>query len=174
MFLRLVVRSSVALALLLGTTAWAQTASQEFKVIVPESIGILAPGAVQVTHNQSDDPMGFPDQTWSVRGNSLRGVNVIFKVATPFVHSTISTEKVDAKLDLSVVAMQGPATWTVTKATDKTNHLTNDLDATVEAKSNGVGRANMILKVSFLSPEWGTYAAGDYVTTVVGTVALNP
>jgi hypothetical protein len=31
----------------------------------------------------------------------------------------------------------------------------------------------MVLKVTFLSPEWGTYAAGDYTTTVTGTVAVN-
>lgn len=173
MFLRFIVRSSVALTLLLGTTAWAQS-SQVYKVIVPESVGIAAPGAVQLTHDQSNNPQVFQDQTWSVRGNSTKGVNVVFKVDTPFVHSTNNAWKVDAKLDLSVGTTQGSASWQVTKATDQTNIAGNDLDAAVTATSNGVGRANMILKVSFLSPEWGTYAAGEYVTTVVGTVALNP
>lgn len=173
MFLRFVVRSSVALTLLLGTTAWAQTGSQEYKVIVPESVGVLPPGAVQITHDQTDNPQAFQDQTWSVRGNSTKGVNVAFKVETPFVHTTNNAWKVDAKLDLSVGTTQGPATWSVTKATDQTNHAGSDPDALVQATSNGVGRANMILKVTFLSPQWGTYAAGDYVTTVVGTVAVN-
>jgi len=165
----------LALALMCAaSSAFAQTtASQTYKVIVPESIYVGSPTAVELTHDKSSNNQVFPDQTWVVRGNSTKGVNVNFAVASPFTHTVDSSFKVDTQLDLSVGSKQGPATWTVSKATDKTNHSGSDLDANVTAVSNGVGRANMILKVTFLSPEWGTYAAGDYTTTVVGTVAVN-
>ena len=45
---------------------------------------------------------------------------------------------------------------------------------TVTAKSDGVGRANMLLTVTFVTGDFASIKAGDYLTTVTGTVAANP
>ena len=147
--------------------------SQVFKVSVPSSVSIVAPMAVSLTHNETDAPQTFPAQAWAVKGNSLNGVNVSFATTEPFVHATDSTFKRNAKLDLAVGTVAGPASWTVGVASDTTNYVNNDGIAQVTASSNGVGRANMNLTVSFITEEYGIFAAGDYLTTVTGTIAAK-
>jgi hypothetical protein len=169
------VLSYVACAALIGfvsETAMAQS-TQSFKVIVPASVSIVAPAAATLTHNETDAPQAFPAQAWTVKGNSLNGVNVTFSTTSPFVHATDNTFKRNAKLDLAVGTIQGPAAWTVAVASDTTNYTNNDGIAQVTASSNGVGRANMNLTVSFITEEYGVFAAGDYLTTVTGTIAAK-
>jgi hypothetical protein len=147
------------------------TASQNFTVSVPTSISISAPAATGLTHDQSDNPQAFPSQNWVVRGNAMNGLNVSF-TSLPFSHSTISTIKQDARLKLSIGTKAGPGNWTLGVDESSTNYVSST-PATVTASSDGVGRANLGLVVTFLSGEFGTFAAGDYVTTVVGTVAAK-
>ena len=147
--------------------------SQVLKVVVPTSVSIVAPVAATITHNETDAPQAFPSQVWTVKGNSLNGVNVSFATTTPFTHATDNTFKRNAKLDLAVGVTQGPAAWTVGVASDTTNYVNNDGVAQVTASSNGVGRANMNLTVSFITEEFGVFAAGDYLTTVTGTIAAK-
>lgn len=157
-----------------ATTASANNnASQGFTVVVPQSISISAPAAVSLTHDQTNNPQAFPAQPWVVRGNSRAGVNVSFATATPFVHVDDASFKRDARLSLAVGTVQGPATWTVNVNNDQTNYVNNDNSALVSATSNGVGRATFNLSVTFVTEEFGVFAAGDYLTTVVGTVAAN-
>jgi hypothetical protein len=98
---------------------------------------------------------------------------VSFATTTPFVNSTDNTFKRNAKLDLAVGSTAGPAAWTVGVATDTTNYAGDDGIAQVTASSNGVGRASMNLTVSFIGGEFGDFAAGDYLTTVTGTIAAK-
>lgn len=157
-----------------ATTASANnSASQGFTVVVPQSISITAPAAVSLTHDQTDNPQAFPAQPWVVRGNSRAGVNVSFATATPFTHAADSTFKRDAKLNLALGTVQGPATWTVDVNNDQTDYINNDNAALVSASSDGVGRATFNLSVTFVTEEFGVFAAGDYLTTVVGTVTAN-
>ena len=164
--------ASAALVGFLSESAMAQS-NQVFKVIVPTSVSIVAPSAVAITHNETDAPQAFPSQAWAVKGNSLNGVNVSFATVSPFVHATDNTFKRNAKLDLAVGTVTGPAAWTIGVATDSTNYVNNDGVAQVTASSNGVGRANMNLTVSFITEEYGVFAAGDYLTTVTGTIAAK-
>lgn len=150
-----------------------QNADQKFTMNVPVSMTITSPSSATLTHDQTDNRQVFPAQSWVVRGNNRTGVDVKLEVATPFVHTQDSSFKVDAEMALAIESTQGTATWTVTKPTDKTNVASNDNDAFVTATSNGVGRANLSLSVSFAAKEWGTYASGEYVTTVVGTVTAK-
>jgi len=149
------------------------TGSQTFTVVVPQSISIVAPPPAILTHDQTDNPQVFPVQTWVVKGNLAGGVNVKFTAAQPFTHTTLPDSKRDVRLDLSVGAKQGAANWTVNVPSDVSNHLASDPSAEVTASSNGIGRANLNLAVSFIGGEFGLFAAGDYVTTVVGTIAAN-
>ena len=43
----------------------------------------------------------------------------------------------------------------------------------MQAASNGVGRASFNLNVKFITDGFGSFAAGDYETTVTGTVTEN-
>lgn len=161
------------LFILCASIAFGQNADQSYKVVVPQSITITSPTAVQLTHDQTDNKQVFPAQAWVIRGNNRNGVDVKLEVATPFVNTQDSSSKVDAEMALSIASTQGAATWSVTKPTDKTNVASNDNDAFVTATSNGVGRANLSLSVTFAAKEWGSYASGEYVTTVVGTVTAK-
>ena len=156
-----------------GIASAQSSGNQTFTVIVPSSLSITAPTAATLTHDQSDSPQAFPAQAWVVKGNSRTGVAVTFATASPFVHSTDATFKRDAKLQLALGTTQGPAAWSVGVSNDVTDYAANDNVAQVTASSNGVGRANLNLSVSFIGGDYSLFAAGDYVTTVTGTVAAN-
>ncbi len=164
-------------ALLVATTlsagsAFAQTASQGFKVVVPTGLSIVAPTDAQITHDETDNDNLFPAQTWVVKGNAANGLTVTFATQDVFKHSSGNFQR-DAGLSIALGTTQGPATWNIVTATDQTDYASADPVAQVVASSNGVGRANIDLTVSFVTEEFGVFAAGDYDMTVVGTVAAN-
>lgn len=170
---------ALAIALTVGcsTIAMAQDAtdSQKFRVRVPTSISITAPTDVEINHDESDNDQAFPSQDWVVKANVLGGVLVAFEAQSPFTHTVDNSFKRDAKLTLSLGATLGPAEWTVTQATDTTDYQAggDSLKAAVTASSNGVGRATFGLAVEFITDNYGTFAAGDYESTIVGTVTAN-
>ncbi|TWT76440.1 hypothetical protein CA13_69340 [Planctomycetes bacterium CA13] len=149
------------------------TASQKFTINVPTAISITAPSNVSITHDETENDQAFPAQPWVVRGNSLAGVTVSLSTTKAFTHITDTTAKRNAQLGLSVASQEGAANWTVTTPTDVTDYATNDGVATVQATSNGFGRATLDVAVSFVTDGFGTFAAGDYETTVTGTVTSN-
>jgi hypothetical protein len=149
------------------------TATQKFTVSVPTNISITAPANVALTHNETDSDQAFPAQQWVVKGNSRQGVTVSFSTGSAFVHTTDNTFKRNAQLALSVGSSTGPATWTINQGTDVTDYAGGDGVATVQASSNNVGRANFNLAVTFITDTFGTFASGDYETTVTGTVTAN-
>lgn len=166
-------RSSIAAALVCSPSVLFAQTGQGFNVVVPQSLSITAPTAVSLTHDQSDNPQAFPDQSWVVRGNVRNGVTVTFATSAPFVNLADDNFKRNAKLELAVGTTQGPATWQIDTATDTTDFAANDNVAQVAASSNGVGRANLNLKVTFVTEDFSLFAAGDYVTTVTGTIAAK-
>lgn len=174
--LRTGLRTLCGLAILAaGGTVFGQTTdTQTYTVTVPQAISVVAPAAASVNHDLTANPQNFSPQTWVVRGNSTTGVTVNFGVSDVFVHTGDSSFKRDVQLGLAAGATQGPATWTITTASDTTALATGDTDATVTASSDDVGRADMALTVTFITGDLGTLLEGDYVTTVTGTVAANP
>ena len=158
-----------------ASAAFAQSSgSQSFTVTVPQSISITAPASAVITHDETDAAQNFQPQTWIVRGNARNGVNVTFSTAQPFIHAEDNTFRRDARLTLALGTSQGPAVWTVAgSGTDATDFSSGDGVATVGASSNGVGRTNLALSVSFLTQDYGLVAAGNYVTTVTGTIAAK-
>jgi hypothetical protein len=154
--------------------AQAQTTdSQAFTVRVPQNISISAPSDVLINHDLTNADQAFGAQAWDVRGNTPSGVTVNFSVTSPFTNQTNNTFKRDARLSLVKGTTTGTANWTVTTATDQTNYTGSDNGATVTASSDGAGRANMLLTVTFVTGDIGSVLAGDYVTTVTGTVTAN-
>ena len=164
---------AIAFVLLPTSSLFAQTATQKFTVTVPTSISITAPADVTITHDESDNDQSFPAQQWVVKGNTLAGVNVSFSTDQSFTHSTDNSFKRDAQLGLSVGSSSGPANWTVGQASDSTDYANSDEIATVSASSDGVGSANFDLAVTFVTDTFGSFAAGNYETTVTGTVSSN-
>ena len=157
-----------------ASTASAQsTGSQKFTVVVPTGISITPPSNVSITHDETENNQPFPAQGWIVRGNSLAGVNVTLSTGSPFTHTVDTNSMRNAQLGLSVSSSVGPAAWTVTQATDTTDYENNDGVATVQATSDGFGRATLDVAVSFITDGFGTFPSGDYETTVTGTVAAN-
>lgn len=158
----------------LASEGFAQTTdSQKFTVTVPANISIVAPVDAAITHDETDANQAFPAQAWQVVGNSLSGVSVSFATANAFVHATDPTYKQDARLGLSVTTTSGPGTWTVGQPQDTTDHANNDSIATVSASSNGTASATFALAVSFITGTYGSFPAGNYETTVTGTVTAN-
>ncbi|MEM9366156.1 MAG: hypothetical protein AAGD07_09175 [Planctomycetota bacterium] len=158
----------------LSATATAQTTdTQKFTVTVPSNISIIAPLDVALTHDQSDANQSFPTQRWTVVGNTAAGVTVSFTTDSPFVHTTDPTHKRDASVGLALASNTGPGAWNITQVTDTTDYVNNDDTAVVSAASNGPGSAAFDLAVTFITDTFGTFAAGDYETTVTGTVTAN-
>lgn len=153
----------------------ANTDSQLFTVHVPTSVDIVAPADASITHNETNAPNAFPAQTWVVKGNNSTGVNVSFSTASPFTNVDNNSFQRNAKLDLAVGTQQGPPStvWTVGVPSGQTDYVNSNGVATVSASSNGIGRANLNLTVTFITEEFGLFAAGNYTTTVTGTVAAN-
>ncbi len=164
---------ALGLALLTASTVSAATATQKYTVSVPTNVSITAPSDVVKAHDETDNNQSFPAQQWTVKGNVLAGVSVSFSTNQAFTHLTDSSFKRDAQLSLSEASHLGPATWTISQASDTTNYASSDGVATVAASSNGVGRASFDLAVSFIGGSYGTFAAGNYETTVTGTVTAN-
>ncbi len=169
--------AALLLASSASTAMAATTGSQKFTVTVPSNISIVAPPTnVSLTHKETDSNEVFEDQTWTVKGNTLAGVNVTFVAVSPFQHTDTSTTfKRNALLGLAPGTLTGPATWTIVKGSDATDYAnaTPKNTATVKASSNGVGTAELKLSVTFITDGFGTFAAGTYETTVTGTVASN-
>jgi hypothetical protein len=156
-----------------ASMAWGATASQNFTVTVPQNISITAPANVTLTHDLTENNQVFPPQAWVVKGNTRLGVTVVFATTQPFTNASDSNFKRDAKLDLSLGATAGSAKWTITKATDASNYATGGATASVQASSNGTGRAVFNLGVTFVTNGIDTVENGNYVTTVTGTVTAN-
>jgi len=159
---------------LFATTASAQVSdTQKFTVTVPTNLSITAPVDAAITHDETNSNQSFPAQAWTVVGNSVSGVTVSFATATPFVHATDPSYKRDVQLGLAVGTSSGPGTWTVSQASDTTDYDNNDDVAAVTASSNGTSSATFNLAVSFITDVYGSFPAGNYETTVTGTVTAN-
>ncbi len=147
------------------------TGQQAFRVVVPSNASVSAPPAEQqLVHDESNEAQAFLPQQWTVRGNTDAGVSVTFEATTPFRHTTQPNFERDVALALSVDSVSGPASWTITAESAESNYAAGNSTAIVSAGSNGVGRARLSLSVSFITDNFGTFATGDYLTTVVGTV----
>lgn len=149
------------------------SARQRFRVAVPSNISIVAPNEALITHDQSDANQVFPAQRWSVVGNTLSGVSVSFTTPAPFTHIENPSYQRDARLGLVVSSSAGPGGWTVTQSYDMTDYAGGDPSATVSARSNGTASAAFGLSVTFVTGTYGSFPAGIYETTVVGTITAN-
>ncbi len=162
----------------LAQTAQAQVSDQQtFRVIVPSNILITAPTPlVQDTHDGTDGDFALLPQLWNVRGNVATGVTVNFVVDAPFTHTTDNTQVRDASISVAApINTVGPAAWTVAGSSSAATDYANSVDtATVTYSSNQPGRGDFAVSVAFKGGAFGSFLAGNYETTVTGTVSANP
>ncbi len=180
-------------ALLVGAQAvYSAVDSQQFTVVVPKRVSIVAPVADQVkTLTIADltaaeltgvDDVAFTAQQWAVKGNVRNGVSVNF-VAAPFLnitHFPTTTINQNARLTVARIAATttGPATWSLTSpsGTSSSNYAAvapASPNALVAYSSNRVGQTDFAVTVEFLAADLNAVVEGDYVTTVVGTLTEN-
>ncbi len=148
--------------------------SQRFVVTVPGRVSIVAPAIGPVrTYVLGNANLAFPHQNWQVRGNVPTGTTVVLQTLTSFHNTTNPASRRDGRLAVRVSSQSGPATWTVTRATDTTDYLAGDEDAMVQVVSDKTGEAQLGLSVTFLTGIGTDLEEGDYTLTVVGTITSN-
>lgn len=172
-----------AVVVVLGSqVATAQTTdTQRFTVTVPSNLSITAPADQVLTHdttnnNQVFAPGALPANHWAVLCNSSAGATVNLTTNTAFTHTTNNTYKRNARLDLAVSSTDNNgavAIWSVATATDQTNYVAADNNASVQATSAQPGKATLALTVTFITTTYSTLLQGDYQIDVVGTIAAN-
>jgi hypothetical protein len=153
------ISSAFAAATALGGSAWA-------------AVSITPPSGQSRTHNTANAPQVFPEQVWSLTSNELLGATVQL-TAGPFVHATEPSVKVNCKLDLRVVSSQTLALWATVAATDQTNIAAGKQTARVSARSTATGNGTVGLTVTYQNSSFSTTGAGNYSTTVTGTIVPN-
>lgn len=152
------------------------TDTEGFTVTVDAVLTVTAPSAsVSITHDQSDLNQAFGAQQWTVQQNATAGASISFSTDQAFTHTTATTFKRDAKLDLALASSDSGSGWAVSTATDQTDYgaATPDGVATVQAASTAPGDAAFDLTVTFVTSDFSTLAAGNYTTTVTGTLTSN-
>lgn len=147
--------------------------SQRLRMVVRQSVAIIAPGDISLVHDLQEQSQTFPSQLWRVRGNVARGISVNFRVDRPFVHVSEEDLQCDAILNLALGRTIGPGDWTITTPYDQTNHVRGNDDATVSAQSDDSGGAEMLLSVTFVTGPVELLREGAYELVVTGTVAAN-
>lgn len=167
---------SVAMLLTLSFSglSWSQSTGQQvMRVIVPSSVSIVAPSTAIITHDETNNTNLFPPQTWEVYCNVPSGVTVSFSNQTLFTNILNPSFRRDISLGLSLGAVDNRTNWRIVEPQDSTNFATRKMTAQVTAVSDGVGKAELLLTVGFVTAEFGEFAAGTYEATVIGTVSAN-
>lgn len=162
-----------ALTLFAGQAMGQATDDQLFTVEVPVVLTMTAPADAEITHDTTNANQAFPAGTWTVECNGVDGATATFATATVFTHTTDNAYKRDVKLSLALGTADTGSGWAVTTPTDQTDRANTDPVAQVVAASTAAGNATLNLTVEFVDNSYSTLAAGDYTTTVTGTLTAN-
>lgn len=174
-------QSVLLLAILLlmgiaGTARGQANDTESFTVTVDPVLTIAAPlASTSITHDGTDTNQVFTAQRWTVTQNASAGASVTFATDQAFTHTTATTSKRDAKLDLSLFSSDTGSGWSVTTATDQTafGAATPDGVAQVAASATAAGDAAFDLTVTFVETDFSTLPSGNYTMTVTGTITAN-
>lgn len=159
------------------------TDTQEFTVTVPNVVDIAAPADRTINHPGNNNPLSFipggaPIDHWRVSCNTINGASVSIRTLQAFTHTVDSNYVRDAQLDMSLAYTDvdgvGSPVWSLGVNSDITDYANLDGEAIVTASSSGPGRAQLALTVTFITDTYSTLLAGDYSTTVEGTITANP
>ena len=165
---------ALCLAVCISPIAFGQD-SQLYRVSIGSSVVINALSPTQVrTHPMTAGNVQFFDSRWFVNVNSPAGASVTFE-ADPFTNSAHTTYQRDVQLRLRRLRNIRGAAWGFDDRVDRTRIASGNNRAVVTMSTDSAGAANVSIRVRFITgadPQ-GTLAAGNYLTTVVGTIAAN-
>jgi len=137
-------------------------------------VNIDGPPLIIKVHDNTETDQQFGVQQWDVNCNSRRGATVDFQTLIAFRNGILfPRSRRDARLDISLARSDARARWRITTATDETDYVNGDERATVSARSRRAGDATFNLNVTFITDDFSTLQAGNYITFVVGTITAN-
>ena len=126
-------------------------------------------GARQVTHNLKAEPHAFDPVRWDIQNRFRNGCVVEWRVV-PFAHESAPAAVADCDLTVRLVQFNRRARWRVATPNDSTSVATGKNAATVSMTAAAPGNARAELVLRFNTSNVTSLAAGDYETTVVGTI----
>ena len=165
---------ALCLAVCIGPIACGQD-SQLYRVNIGNTVVLNALSSTQVqTHPLIPGNLNFFDSNWFVAVNSSAGASVTFEAA-PFTNSTHNSYQRDVQLRLRRLRNIRGAGWAYDDRVDRTRIANGNNRAVVTMSTTRAGGANVSIRVRFFtgSDPQGTLAAGNYLTTVVGTITAN-
>lgn len=177
----------VGALLVSAQVAYTATDSQQFTVSVPKRVSITAPtpsvtrtltlADLTAAESTTTDDVAFAAQTWAVKANVKNGVKVDFDT-NPFTNTTHPLDNIyqNAKLQVTKGTSTGPATWTLSTASNvATTDYTSILNPGVRISytSDRVGSSDFVVAMTFVAADLNAVTEGSYQTTVVGTVTEN-
>jgi hypothetical protein len=163
-----IIRYTYLASLLAGLALVSHAPAQLLRITPPAT-------AATLKHDETDADQSFAPQRWAVASTHKRGARVVFSTEHAFTHTADPTIKRDARLDLAIASADWKARWRITVARDQTEHAAAVPyeTASVQAESRKKGAATFDLRVTFLTDNYDSLAAGEYGLTVIGTLTAN-
>lgn len=135
---------------------------------------LRAGGQIQrLDHDGQDAPQVFDAERWTIIApTQLRGVTVQW-ACEPFRLTSDPSAAVDAHLAIEITDSNRGTRWVETIPQARTDFRMGQTEALVMVTSDDAGVARAGLTVTFLGDEIPLLMAGEYETTVIGTITEN-
>lgn len=135
---------------------------------------LQAGGKIQrLDHDGQDAPQVFDQERWTIIApTQQRGVTVQWS-CEPFRLVNDPNTAVDAHLSIEITKSNRGVLWVESIPQSRTDFRMGQLEALVMVESNDSGVAQAGLTVTFLGDEVPLLVAGEYETTVIGTITEN-
>lgn len=125
-------------------------------------------GAQSLVHDLQNAVQPFNAVRWDVQNRSRSGC-VVQWTADAFVHRDLGA-KADCGLQLTIVQQSNRGRWSVLLPQDQTEVANGRDRASVSIAAQRQGVARIALQVLFASDDPSSLVAGQYQTTVTGTI----
>ncbi|MEM6688272.1 MAG: hypothetical protein AAF664_02520 [Planctomycetota bacterium] len=148
-----------------ANTVLGDTDSQIFKVTIDSALDIDAPDQAAVEqYNAAGANTVIPTQTWNASGNVANGVKLTFSMPQ-FVNGSSNADGI-----LELGNPTGSSVYTIPSGSDTAD---SSGSASLIATTTGpIDQEDIEVTVTMVNPT--SPVAGDYVTTVTGTIEANP
>lgn len=124
-----------------------------------------------VLHSLKDEPQTFEPVRWDLQNRFPNGCVVEWE-ADVFRHGKKASSKADCHLSIQVTrSSPRSADWRVTAEHDATSLKGGKETARVSVASSSEGNGRVEMIVRFVQDDVFQLAAGDYRTTIVGTIS---
>ena len=165
----------VAMAFMLASGNANGQTSQHYQLNIDPNTVLTCLSADQFqTHPSVEGNLDFFDSEWYMESNSSAGASVTFS-AGPFINEDNPAYMRDSQMRLRRLRNRGAATWAFEDQVERTRYSNGKMNAVVKMSCTSAGRAFVGMRVRFFTETNPTarLPAGNYVTTVVGTISAN-